>query len=250
MTSVRLMLLAVAAACLVACDRESTGPVTESREATVASANATPTLATPQTDTGKDAMHALQNVVLAYLTPPAPAWDAFGKITGVAWDSDVVQNNPDAKPENAYFRSGTLTLAGFGDTDLPNGKVGPEADYIRGNEGRSGITLNGTQDSVNSIAVQKFYPDQDYAKVLEAQFGPGSVHPLTRPCKLADDTSTGEANFARNTFFRITLPGGLETYAEGSVDEEGGKYTPGSTTYFFYRSEPTKRIGSMQCEHI
>lgn len=213
-----------------------------------------PASAAPPTEhratTGKSGMSALQNLIVAYATPPSPGWEAFGSIQGVAWNDQSATHDPDARPENAYSRSGKLTLAGFGETDLPNGKTGVDADYVRGNEGRAGLTLNGTKDQVTSIAVMKFYADQDYVKVLQAQFGAGSVQPITRTCRLAEGTSTGEANYARNAFFRVSLPGGRSAFAEASVDEEGAKYTPGSTTYFFYRSEPTERIQSMACERI
>ena len=196
-------------------------------------------------------MSSLVNLLSAYVGANPPSWDAFGTVPGVTWRDNEAVPNPDAKPENAYSRSGKLLLAGFGETDLPNGKTGPDADYVRGNEGESGVTLNGNADQVTSIAVMKFYPDTDYRKVLDAQFGPGGkTRLIATRCRLAEGTTANEQNLARNEFFEITLPGGGVLFAEGTIDEEGGKYTPGSTTYFFYRSVPTDRIQSMQCENV
>lgn len=196
-------------------------------------------------------MSPLVNLLSTFVAVTAPSWDAFGTIPGVSWHDAEAAHNPDAKPENAYSRAGKLTLAGFGETDLPNGKTGPDADYVRGNEGESGVTLNGDSSQVTSIAVMKFYPDGDYRKVLDAQLEPeGKARQIATGCRLAEGTTTDEQNLARNEFFEITLPSGEVLFAEGTVDEEGGKYTPGSTTYFFYRSEPTDRIQSMQCERV
>ena len=196
-------------------------------------------------------MSALELLLAAYASANPPSWTALDSLDGLTWTDASPIGNPDAKPENAYSRSGKLTLAGFGQTELPNGKTGPEADYVQGNEGESGVTLNGSVEQVTSIAVMKFYPDKDYRHVLMAQIGEGgSVRPIAAECRLAEGTTTNEPNFTRNAFFELTLSDGQTLFAEGTVDEEGGKYTPGSTTYFFYRSAPADRIESMQCKKM
>lgn len=200
------------------------------------------------TKEGKLEMSALANLLSTYASASNNGWDVFDAVPGVTWTEQGKVENPDAKPENAYSRSGKLLLTGFKETDIPNGKAGPDADYVRGNEGASGVTLNGTEERVTSIAVNKFYPDSNYLKVLEAQLGAGDfIQPITSSCLLAEGTTTGEANYARNQFFKLSLASGSTLFAEGTADEEGGKYSPGSTTYFFYKEEPSERISSMNC---
>ena len=190
---------------------------------------------------------ALSNLLAVYAHSAKPNWEDFNAVEGVTWTTPEKLENPDGHPQNGFNRSGKLLLAGFSETDLPNGKSGAEADYTRGNEGESGITLNGTADHVTSIAVRKFYPDTDYSKVLGNQFSQGTNRAIASNCKLAEGTTTGEANYSRNEFFQISLADGAIVFAEGMVDREGGKYSPGSTTYFFYADEPIERIDSMKC---
>lgn len=204
-------------------------------------------------DTGTPTpMTPLARLVARYATAPSPTWGTFeSAIEGVTWREPMATVNPDARADNAYSRSGTLVLEGFGENDLPNGKAGADADYERGNEGRSGVTLNGTAEEVTSIAVMKFYPDADYARVLARQFSTDTrIRAIAADCAVAEGSTTDEANTTRNAFYEIALPDGTTAYAEGSVDAEGGKYSPGSTTYFFYRSKPVERIGSMQCKAV
>lgn len=195
-------------------------------------------------------MTALARLLTLYATAPSQRWSAFdARLEGIEWSDSAPVANPDTRPPETHSRSGRLVLAGFGDNDLPNGKTGPDADYERGNEGRSGVTLNGSADEVTSIAVMKFYPDADYAQVLRQQLGSqGQVRLIADQCALTEGTTTGEPDASSTRFFEITLPGAEKLYAEGGVDEDGGKYSPGSTTYFFYRSRPTERIASMQCK--
>ncbi len=223
-------------------------------DATPAANDISPLQQTPNSSSNRDMqgikdMPALERLLSTYASATPASWDAFISVAGVEWTETEKTENPDAKPENAYNRSGKITLSGFAETDLPNGKTGPEADYVRGNEGESGVTLNGTAKRVTSIAVNKFYPDQDYRKVLENQIGTdGSVRAVATDCRLAEGTTSGEANASRNEFFELTLPNGSRLFAEGSVDANGGKYSPGSTTYFFYKEEPAERIEAMQCK--
>lgn len=200
------------------------------------------------TTQGVSEMSPLEHLLAAYASIDSPAWSAFDDVQGVTWTDATRVENPDAKPENRYSRGGKLVLAGFGETELPNGKTGPEADYVPGNEGDSGVTLNGTEEQVTSIAVMKFYPDKDFARTLRAQLHDGaSLQSIAGQCAFAEGSTTEEPNSTANTFFKLSLSDGSSIFAEATADEEGGKYTPGSTTYFFYRSEPTERIESMQC---
>lgn len=220
-------------------------------EQPVATAGSAETEATEQdtSDTkGTTDMTALDSLLNKYASLATPSWEGFDAVKGVSWSDAGKLPNPDGQPNNAFYRSGRLLLAGFGETDLPNGKTGPEADYVRGNEGDAGITLNGTENEVTSIAVNKFYPDEDYAKVLRSQIGTGEVRVIASRCQFAEGTTTGEENYARNEFFQVSLTNGAVIFAEGATDEEGGKYTPGSTNYFFYKEEPTGRIDSMKCK--
>lgn len=197
-------------------------------------------------------MTPLANLLTLYATAHSAGWNTFDvAVDGVEWsDPEVVAESEERTP-GTHVRSGRLVLVGFGENDLPNGKTGPDADYERGNEGRAGVTLNGTSEEVTSIAVMKFYPDADYVQVLRAQFaGDAKVHLIADRCVLAEGSRVGEPNTSRNQFFQVSLPGGTTLYAEGSVQEDGGKYSPGSTTYFFYRSRPAERIASMQCESV
>lgn len=203
---------------------------------------------TPAASQARTPVSALETLLAAYASADPPAWAAFDDVDGVTWGDAAATLDPDAKPEHAWSRGGRLVLAGFGETSLPNGKVGVEAGSVRGDEGRSGVTLNGNAGEVTSIAVMKFYPDDDYERVLRAQIGRGGrVREIAAECRLAEGTMTNAPNFARNEFFELTLSGGQRIYAEGTVDEEGSKYSPGSTTYFFYRKAPTDRIDAMQC---
>lgn len=245
---IALPIITLLAVALAACEAPSAEqpPAADPTQAQASLAEAN-----TESNKGTDDMSALESLLATYASSNAPAWNEFDSVQGVTWTDPAKVANPDAKPDNAFSRSGKLTLSGFQDTDLPNGKTGPEADYVRGNEGESGITLNGTEERVTSIAVKKFYPDTDYRKTLAAQIGPeGAVRAISRSCRLAEGTTTGEADFSRNEFFELSLADGRVLFAEGSVDEEGGKYTPGSTTYFFYKEEPTQRIDSMQCTRI
>lgn len=245
------LLIGLALPLISACDgNSSTGAAAplESPEKATAPAG---TISTSAPTQGNSDMTALQNILAQYISANPLAWNAFDNIHGVSWQDHSPVENPDTQPIYSHSRSGRITLSGFAETDLPNGKAGPDADYEPGNEGESGITLNGTAEAVTSIAVMKFYPDRDYRAVLGKQFDQRTrIELIANRCRLAEGTNSDEPNMARNEFFKITLPSGAMVFAEGSVDEEGGKYSPGSTTYFFYRSKPDDRIESMQCSNI
>lgn len=176
-------------------------------------------------------------------------WNRFSAVDGVQWFDAEPIADPDDK--NVLSRSGKLLLLGFGETDLPNGKVGADFDYVRGNEGESGVTLTGTAQSVDEIAVTKFYPDTDYAAVLARQFdGAVRIEAITIDCPIAYASRTDEQNTEKSAFFRISPPSGDTLYAEGSVIEDAGKYSPGNTVYRFYRNKPVQRMEAMHCQEV
>ena len=176
-------------------------------------------------------------------------WSRFSAVDGVQWFDAEPIADPDDK--NVLSRSGKLLLLGFGENDLPNGKVGADFDYVRGNEGESGVTLTGTAQSVDEIAVTKFYPDTDYANVLARQFdGAVRIEAVTSDCPIAYASRTNEQNTEKNAFYSLSLPSGETFYAEGSVIEDGGKYSPGNTVYRFYRDKPVERMEAMQCQEV
>ncbi len=176
-------------------------------------------------------------------------WSSFSAVDGVQWFDAAPVADPD--DGTVLSRSGKLLLLGFGETDLPNGKVGADFDYVRGNEGESGVTLTGTAQSVDEIAVTKFYPDTDYANVLARQFdGAVRIEAVTSDCPIAYASRTNEQNTEKNAFYSLSLPSGETFYAEGSVIEDGGKYSPGNTVYRFYRDKPVKRMEAMHCQEV
>lgn len=176
-------------------------------------------------------------------------WNSFFAVDGMQWFGAA----PVADPDDGVVlsRSSKLLLLGFGETDLPNGKVGADFDYVRGNEGESGVTLTGTAHSVDEIAVTKFYPDTDYTAVLARQFdGAVRIEAITADCPIAYASRTNEQNTEKNAFYRLSLPSGETLYAEGSVIEDGGKYSPGNTVYRFYRTKPVERMEAMHCQEV
>lgn len=181
-----------------------------------------------------------------------PEWSSFSGAPGIQWfDTAPVADEGDGEGSSGSLsRSGKLLLQGFDETDLPNGRAGTDFDYVRGNEGESGITLSGDAQSVDEIAVTKFYPDTDYVSVLARQF-PGAVRlqAITASCPVAYGSTMQEANAEKNAFYRLTLPSGGVLYVEGSVIEDGGKYSPGNTVYRFYRTKPVKRMEAMHCKN-
>lgn len=189
------------------------------------------------------------NRLLLVLAGHATPWNAFDHIPGVQWRDTKPQANPDAPaPDLAYDRSGTLMLSGFGMVDVPDGQRGAEAGTKQDNEGHTGVTLSGNAESVQSAAVLKFYPSENYRDILEKQFdASASIRLVADACAL--DYSTTAANTQKNTFYQITLSSASSPlYAEASIDDGAESHGPGSTTFVFYRSNPTQRIAAMRCK--
>ena len=88
------------------------------------------------------------------------------------WRDAKPLGNPDShSSETTHTRSGSTLLTGFGDVDVPDGKVGEEAGIKTDNEGHVGVVLNGNATTVLSIALRKFYPSDDTQDILLRQLG-------------------------------------------------------------------------------
>ena len=194
---------------------------------------------------GKIQMTELDALLALYVTEAGLQWRAYDGLAGVHWnDPAPVENDAVADPALRYARIGRVLLAGFGEVALPDGNAGADAGVRIGNEGEAGLTLNGDADRVNEIAIVKFYPSDDYAQVLSAQFPAAAVAPVADQCTV--DAYGGE-NVQHNAFYRIDLGGEHAVFAEAFVDEDGGAAGPGSTTFVFTRDKPAARIASMRC---
>lgn len=191
-------------------------------------------------------MTTLSGLLAVFVSDAGTRWAAYDGAAGVTWREALPEDNPDvADPAQRCTRSGRIVLAGFGEADLPDGADGADAGVRRGNAGESGLTLSGDADRVNGIAVVKFYPDGDYARILADQFAPGTaIAAIADDC--AFDPDTREENTGANAFFRVDL-GGRDVFVEGFVDADDGARGPGTTTFVFYRSRPDARIAAMAC---
>lgn len=194
-------------------------------------------------------MSPLRNLLSVFASHDPAAWGSFDHVPGVQWRDAKPLDNPDANsPDTSHYRSGNLLLTGFGTVDVPDGKTGAEAGTKKDNEGNVGVTLNGDATNVQSIALLKFYPSDNYAPIIQHQLdGADTVTPIADHCAL--DYGTTAANTQKNAFYQIKL-GTASVYAEAYVDEAGDNPGPGTTTFVFYRSKPTQRIAAMRCtEH-
>lgn len=207
----------------------------------VPAAAATPAAASQ----GKTQMTELDDLLALYVTDAGMQWPAYDGLARVHWnDATPVENDAVADPALRYSRSGRVLLAGFGEAALPDGNAGADAGVRMGNEGEAGLTLNGDADRVNEVAIVKFYPSDDYARVLAAQFPAAAVAPVADQCTV---DAYGGDNVQHNAFYRIDLGGERAVFVEAYVDEDGGAAGPGSTTFVFTRDRPAARIASMRC---
>lgn len=189
------------------------------------------------------------NQLLLILAGHTTRWSAFDQVSGLQWRDAKPQVNPDAAaPDLAYDRSGTLMLDGFSMVDVPDGGRGVEAGTKQDNEGHAGVTLSGSAEAVQSIAVLKFFPSNNYQDILQKQFDRSvSIRPMADACALDDGTTA--ANTQNNAFYQITFGStSLPLYAEAFVDDGAESHGPGSTTFVFYRSRPTQRVVAMHCK--
>jgi hypothetical protein len=192
-------------------------------------------------DQGKNRMSALNGLLLVFAGDAGTAWSAYDHVAEVQWrQAEPVETPEVADPDLRFSRSGRLRLAGFGEVDLPDGETGVDAGLSRGNEGDSGVTLNGSADRVNEIAVVKFYPSDDYPAVLRGQFPDAAKIVLEADCPDDDDGQ-------QTRFYRIDLDGATFAHVEAFVDQDAG---PGSTTFVFTRSRPERRIAELKCREV
>lgn len=179
----------------------------------------------------------LERLLVLFAAARGFDWAACASVPGLGWrDAAPVEDIDPADPQINLSRSGTLLLAGFGQTWLPDG----EGDVREGNEGESGVTLLGSASRVEAVAVVKCYPSEDIATILRRQCPSAMVEPLA-PGAAGD----------RGLSFLIRLRGCVPLRADVFVDEEGGSSSPGSTTFLFHRSapddEPGGKIAEMRC---
>jgi hypothetical protein len=197
---------------------------------------------------GKRAMSPLQNLLSVFASRKAAPWPSFDAVPGVHWRDTKPLENPDANSaDETVYRSGNLLLSGFGQVDVPDGKVGADAGIREDNEGDVGVTLNGNPSSVQSIALQKFYPSDNYTHILQQQFDTNAMlKPVAGQCAL--DYGTTAVNTQKNAFYQITFDTTTSIYVEAYIDEDGGNQGPGFTTFIFTLSKPAQRIVAMQCK--
>jgi hypothetical protein len=196
----------------------------------------------------KSDMSPLQHLLSVFASQESAHWAAFDGVPGVQWRDPKPLDNPDAREASAsHYRSGTLLLSGFGEIEVPDGNTGAEAGTKKDNEGHVGVTLNGDAETVQSIALLKFYPSEHYRDIIQRQLSDGTtVAPITSACAL--DYGTTAENTQKNAFYEIHL-GATSTpiYAEAYFDDDGGNQGPGTTTFVFYRSKPSQRMAAMRC---
>lgn len=191
----------------------------------------------------------LQTLLGVFGAAKPATWPAFDNLPGVQWTDAKPLGNPDGhSPETTHYRSGSTLLTGFGDVDVPDGKVGEDAGIKTDNEGHVGVVLNGNATAVLSIALRKFYPSDDTQDILLRQLGRrATVKRIAGRCAL--DYGTTAPNTQNNVFFRVSIANAaVPVFAETYVDEEGGNQGPGATNFVFYRTRPDQRIASMKCK--
>lgn len=244
----RFLFAALAATCLLAvpgCRQQA--PENIGVADTAANAEAERELR--DTTQGEARMTVLNGLLAHFASADGASWSSYDGIAGVEWTEARPTETPEvADPGSRFSRSGRMTLAGFGETDLPDGRPGADAGTRRGNEGESGVTLSGNAERVNAILVMKFHPSDDYEAILRKQFATATIVPEATRCAL--DFGTKAENTMKNRFYRIEIDGAPLAHVEASVDEESGPSGPGSTIFVFYRSKPGERIAAMQCQEV
>lgn len=231
-------LIALAVAALAACAAPSGQGVGSQKTLTANEvARATQHL---QVQQPKTELTALKEVLLLFASVDGERWDRYGAIASVAWLDAAPVEYADGK----YARNGQLLLNGFDSARLPNGKTGAEYQLVDGNEGQSGITLDGDIGQVKMVSVSKYYFSEDYSDVLKRQLGSnGDVTLMADRCTPEDEAE----NPGGSSFFRIGLPDGETIYVEAFL-EAATKYSPGATVFDFQRKAPVDRIVNLHCQ--
>ncbi|MEQ1512420.1 MAG: hypothetical protein ABL934_07045 [Lysobacteraceae bacterium] len=247
MSNMMRMLALLAVLALAACKAGQKAPPVERASEPEAAA---PTRGGQGSAQGEHRMTVLNELLALFATEDGARWQSYDGIAGVAWgDAQPIETPEVADPAARFSRSGTLTLAGFGDTDLPDGKVGADAGVRRGNEGESGVTLSGDANRVNEVAIVKFYPGDDYEDILRQQFAADATL-VAEADRCALNFGTQAENTGKNKFYRIEIGAATLAHVEAFVDEDAGPSGPGSTTFVFYRTKPEQRIAAMQCRAV
>ena len=199
---------------------------------------------TPKVEKTMKQVTVLSSILEVLSTPGGANWQMFDEVSAIQW-----RDNEPVLSDGGYHRAGNILLAGFANVSVPNGKTGIEADSRMGNEGDAGITLNGSDANVQSLSVMKFYPSENYQEIIKEQLSEGvEIILLADQCRF--DAGTTTENLQKNKFYQIDLLNKRLIYLEAYVDEEGNKYSPGSTTFVFYRDKPKQQIARMQCHEM
>ncbi|MCD9030249.1 hypothetical protein LDO32_00670 [Luteimonas sp. Y-2-2-4F] len=169
---------------------------------------------------------ALHGALVVLASEQPPAWDRLQAVPGLP--ALVPADGIEGYPKGLSAR---LTLAGFDVAVLPDGGVGAGAGTREGNEGEAMATFAGTEDSVRTLIVRKFYPRTDYARALRAQLQPGDR--LVRRDGVCDDAAPVATDAP--TEYWLALQGGERTLAVSASVAEGGKSGPGYTDFEFRR---------------
>ena len=169
---------------------------------------------------------ALREALTVLAAAQPPAWTQVKTLSGLGKlvPADGVRNYPVAL-------RGRTTLAGFGETTLPDGKVGADAGTRTGNEGEASVTIAGDAATGLLLVVRKFYESTDYAKVLRAQLRAGDR--VVRRDGVCDDSPPSPESDTME--YWVALAGAERPLAVTASTIEGGKNGPGYTDFEFRR---------------
>jgi hypothetical protein len=174
-------------------------------------------------------MSSLGDVLSLFASSESVHWDTFGHTAAIAWrDAGPVENIDAVDACASHYQSGTLLLLGFGLVELPNGELGLDAGINYDNEGYASISLIGDAECVHRIEVMKFYPSFNYQEIIQWQIGDGTC------AAFSSNPQEGLAT-SQNA---VKLVNDAVLYVVAYTDEEGGKYSPGSTTFVFHKDKP------------
>lgn len=228
--------LIFAATCLTAC--QPSVPSDAGVQPT-ASAPASPPAPTVIENTKRQEASPLLNLLETFVSDEGKQWTAYNAVPQVTW----LGLPPIEYADGRYSQKGQLLLVGFGSNKIPNGKEGAEYKTIDGNEGQSGVTLDGDAKQVQSVSVKKFYFTEEFEQALRQQFDSSvTVKSIAHGCAPDEDAEIA----GKNMFFEISLPHGSTVYAEVFL-EAGGKYSPGYTVFDFNRTSLDARIKELGC---
>jgi len=180
---------------------------------------------------------ALREALTVLAAAQPPSWPQVKTLSGLGKlvPADGVRNYPVAL-------RGKTTLAGFGETTLPDGKVGADAGTRTGNEGEASVTIAGDAATGLLLVVRKFYESTDYAKVLRAQLRAGDR--VVRRDGVCDDSPPSPESDTME--YWVALEGAERPLAVTALTIEGGKNGPGYTDFEFRRGGP--HVTLAQCD--